>query len=395
MKYPISQQRFETLRRDGYVDVDKTNLKNKLAKGHIYFFAPPRRFGQLSLYLFILLFFGGCSMIDEDRSDCETSKIDYELTLITNISTEIQTQLETHTSLNTETSLELAQLLKDHLSNIFTDFAHDVDLSFYDTVGDSLRLFHDEHFMDANQASYSLNLPMRQYMHLATANILDNPLVTLENDERCHRSELQQLHRDTIDSHSTGLFTARLPMEILEGVDQHFDVRLYMVNCAAALVVDSRGHDTSDMKVYSTGFATDFSICDSAYQFSANSPIIRTTRLEPEDGQGLLGFCSVNYPSREPETTRTIIETEEPFIAQPDGHSLWEFQVYMPNPSAARTRADVSWTRTTLRVADPLRAGQLKIIHVWVNADGSVVAVEPEVSASVTLDWKPGLIIEN
>ena len=394
MKYMIGIQSFETLRRDGYVYAAKTDLGDKLAQGHTYFLAHPRRLGLLSLYLFILLLFGGCSMIDEDRSDCEKSKIDYELRLITNISTEIKTELETHTALNTETSFELAQLLRDHLSNVFTDFAHDVDLSFYDTVGDSLRLQHDEHFMDANQASYSLNLPMRQYMHLATANILDNPLVTLENDERCHRSELQQLHRDTIDSHETGLFTARLPMEILEGVDQNFNVRLYMANCAAALVIDPRGYDTSDMKVYSTGFATSFSICDSTYQFSDVSPVIRTTRLETKDGEGMLGFCSVNFPSREPETTRTIIDTEEPFIAQPDGHSLWEFHVYMPNPSAARTRADVSWTRTTLRVVDPLRAGQLKIIHVWLKPDGSVVAVEPEVSASVTLDWKPGLEIE-
>ncbi len=98
----------------------------------------------------------GCSMIDEDQSDCEKSKIDYELRLITNISTEIETQLETETTLSTEANLELAQALRDHLSGIFTDFAHDVDLSFYDTVGDSLRLQHDEHIMDANQASAAI-----------------------------------------------------------------------------------------------------------------------------------------------------------------------------------------------------------------------------------------------
>ena len=48
----------------------------------------------------------GCSMIDEDQSDCEKSKIDYELRLITNISTEIETQLETETTLSTEANLE-------------------------------------------------------------------------------------------------------------------------------------------------------------------------------------------------------------------------------------------------------------------------------------------------
>jgi len=43
MKYPIGIQSFETLRRDGYVYVDKTDLVYKLAQGHIYFLARPRR----------------------------------------------------------------------------------------------------------------------------------------------------------------------------------------------------------------------------------------------------------------------------------------------------------------------------------------------------------------
>ena len=231
-------------------------------------------------------------MIDEDQSDCEKSKIDYELRLITNISTEIETQLETETTLSTEANLELAKALRNHLSGIFTDFAHDVDLSFYDTVGDSIRLQHDEHIMDANQASYSLNLPMRHYMHLATANILDNQLVTLENDERCHPSTLQQVSRDTIDSHETGIFTARKYMEVLEGVSQNFNVRLYMANCAAMLIIDPQGHDTNGIRVYSTGFATGFNICDSVYNYPANSPIVRTTQLKVNGEKGLNAIFS-------------------------------------------------------------------------------------------------------
>ena len=62
----------------------------------------------------------GCSMIDEDQSDCvETTKIEYDLTLITNITTEIETQLETE--LNTALEMELAALLREYLSGIFTD----------------------------------------------------------------------------------------------------------------------------------------------------------------------------------------------------------------------------------------------------------------------------------
>ena len=200
---------------------------------------------------FSLLTAVSCSVIDEDLSDCvEQAKMDYELRLVTNMTTELKTQLTTQTDLN------IAQALRTQLSDVFTDFAHDVDLSFYDTQGDSARLQHDEHIMDANQASYALNLPMRQYMHLATANIIDNELVTLEDDDNCHRARLQQVARDTIDSHGTGVFTARQPMEVLEGIDQNFNVHLYMANCAATLVIDPRGHGNLDkIRVFSTGFA--------------------------------------------------------------------------------------------------------------------------------------------
>lgn len=140
-----------------------------------------------------VLLLASCSVIDEDLSNCvEQAKLDYELRLVTNMTTELRTEL------TTQTDLKIAQALRDELSDVFSDFAHDVDLSFYDTKGDSTRLQHDEHFMDANQASYELNLPMRHYMHLATANILDNMLVTLEEDEKCHHSMLRQIDRKSV-----------------------------------------------------------------------------------------------------------------------------------------------------------------------------------------------------
>ena len=337
----------------------------------------------------------GCSMIDEDRSDCveQEGKVDYELELVTNISTEITTKLETETTLTTQADIELAAELRDYLGGIFTDFAHDVDLSFYDTQGDSLRLQHDRHIMDANQASYSLNLPKREYMHLAVANIVDNELVSLERDERCHTSSLSQTDRDTIDSHTTGLFTARAPMNVLEGVDQTFQVRLYMANCATALVIDTRGLDTRGMRVFSSGFASGFSICDSAYQFAAVPPMVRTTRLEAGQGSRV-AFCSVNFPSRKTGQTRAVIETEEPFIAKPGENSVWEFEVYAPYNEVNKTRTEEHITRTLVRVTEPLNAGQFKIVKVWLNEDRSLSTDASEVTTSVTLDWKPGLVIE-
>lgn len=59
MKYPIGIQSFETLRRDGYVYVDKTDLVYKLALGSIYFLARPRRFGKSLLMSTLKCYFEG------------------------------------------------------------------------------------------------------------------------------------------------------------------------------------------------------------------------------------------------------------------------------------------------------------------------------------------------
>ena len=345
--------------------------------------------GVLSFALSLLL--ASCSMIDEDQSDCNYTKVEYDLTLVTNITTEIETQLETQ--LNTQLEMELGVLLKDFLSNIFTDYAHDVNLSFYDTHGDSLRLQHDEHIMDANQASYTLNLPKREYMHLAAANLVDNDLVDLVNDERCHHAVLEQDEPDTISSHNTGLFTARQMIEVLEGIDQTFSVHLYMTNCAAALVLDTQGYDISGMQVYTTGFASRFFLCDSTYAYPNRSPIVRTTKIAKSEDSQEVAFCSVNFPSRTPSKTRTVIETTEPFIAEPEDEVLWEFRVYVPSPNSTRQETqETTYTETRLLINEMLYPGQLKIVKARIGANGTIETDAPEVGVSVTLDWKPGSI---
>lgn len=330
-----------------------------------------------------------CSLIDDEvYKEGNDYELDYELRLVTNMTTELKTQL------STQTELSLAQSLRTQLSQIFTDFAHDVDLSFYDTVGDSLRLQHDEHIMNANQASYTLNLPKRQYMHLAAANIVDDKLVDLVDDERCHRAKIVLLQGNTrsvvdglpvdniIDSHSTGIFTARQLMEVLEGVDQQFNVHLYMANCASVLVVDTVGSSVKDMKVFTTGFATGFNVADSSYIFVDNPPLVRTTPITGYDN-GEMAFCSVTFPSRDVARTRTIIETTDPFVSPYSDESLWEIHVYAIAP-------DESITLTKLFIRRPLRAGQLMIIKVRAKDDGSVIPIDPTVGFLVVLDWSDG-----
>ena len=350
---------------------------------------------HFSIGTLCLLLLAGCSLIDDTLEDrAKEYEIDYELCLVTNFTTEL------HTQLGLETDSSLAADLREHLKNIFTDFAHDVDLSFYDTQGDSLRLYHDQHIMDANQQSYVLTLPMRQYMHLAVANVVDNPVVGLTNDERCHPSRLETMagggtpartQADTISSHTTGLFSARLPMDVKEGVDQTFHVRLYMANCAAALVIDPRGHDISSLRVYTTGFASRFNICDSTYTFAQQSPIVQTSKVKTTGSEAC--YVSVNFPSREPKEqkapayswgTRSVIETTEPFIAKEGDETLWQFKAYI-------TKADGTTTETILSLRTPLRAGQLKIIRGFVTDEGAVQTNDHAVGVSVTLNWEEGL----
>ncbi len=327
------------------------------------------------------LFSQGCSLVDEDISDCETDyTINYELRLVTNMTTELETELET--TVSTDVDRAASDALRTYLEDIFTDFAHDVDLSFYDVSADSVRLHHEAHIMDANQSSYTLYIPVHRYMHTAVANVKENNQITLQDDDRCHYGRLFQAVADTIKPHNTGLFTARLPMDVLEGEDQSFNVHLYMANCATSLVVDTLGSNIRDLKIFATGFATDYTICDSLYHFSY-TPVVRTDRLDLPV-PGAMCFVSVNYPSRDTRPTKSIIETTDPFISDDADNSLWQLRAYSTLP-------DGTVTETKLGVKKPLRAGQLKIFKAKALSNGSVQPDDPEVAVSVALDWQAGM----
>lgn len=322
--------------------------------------------------------FTACALVDEDMRDCETDySINYELKLVTNMTTELQTQL----SMASEAKVSSA--LQSYLKNVFTDTAHDVNLSFYDVYGDSLRLHHESHVMEANQSSYTLYIPVRKYMHLAVANLDQNGQLQMAGDEKCHGASLQQVVRDTIDSYKMGVFTARLPMDVKDGVDQQFDVTLYTATCAHALVLDTLGSHIRDIKVYASGFATGMNLADSVFVYSY-TPIVRTDKVEVGGTSGdPLCFAAVTLPSRNIPGTKVIINSDEGFVTEVAGEALWRYKVYV-------TLSDGSVTETVLGVKLPMFAGQLKVIKCTVVVDGSVVPktnYEPYVGASVTLNW--------
>ncbi len=322
----------------------------------------------------------GCGLVDEDLRDCGTDyNLDYELKLVTNVSTEISTELET--TLSTDLELSAALALRNYFKNIFTDYAHDVDLSFYDVVEDSLRLHHEEHIMDANQSNYTLYIPIRQYMHTALANIVENPMVEIRDGDWCHREKLHQMEGDTLTSHTTGLFAARLPMDIQEGEDQKFNVHLYMVNSATAIVVDTLDSHIRDVKMFATGFATDFSVCDSLYYFN-HTPVFRMDELSLEESGGYC-FAAVHFPSRNPVDTKSVFDSQDPFVTVDADSPIWQIKVYATLP-------DNTITETILGVTKALHAGELKVIRVKAKKNGSVVPSDHTVAVNVTLDWSPG-----
>lgn len=342
---------------------------------------------RLAVLLFIsvaALLDQGCCLVDEDLNGCYKEAdvtMDYELRMVTNMKTEIQTQL----SMNAD--IHVSAVLNAYLEDIFTDYARDVDLGFYDVTrlpsGDSLRLEHMQRAMNANEKSFSLNIPFRDYMHLAVANCEDNGPVSLKGNELCHHSTLSQEDTEVTGCHKTGLFTARLGMSMKEGVNQEFQVNLYMANCASALVLDKQSSNVADLKVFATGFATDFCICDSTYLFRRNQDV-RAERLDPEEGSEIC-FVTVNFPSRDPENeeTKVVIETTDPFVAEEQDHALWSYKVFA-------TLLDGTINLSTVRIRVPLRAGQLKIIRVRMTDEGIVSTDDPTVGVTVSLNWENG-----
>ena len=315
----------------------------------------------VSVCFSILLLLTACSSIDEDLSDCGYDyEMVYELQLVTNISTELQTQL------TTETERQVGEALGNHLSEVFKDHAQDIHLSFYDVDETGEVLYQREEQMNNSEKSYTIYLPMRQYRHLALANLQENTWVHLENDENSQTSALVQKEGDVVESHETGIFTARSDMDVLENVDQTFLVKLFMANSAEALVIDPRGQEFKSIQVYATGFATGFNVNDSIYTFAEKSPMVHTQ--EVQTGTDMLCFCGVNFPSRD----------------KPDGDEpLWEFRVYV-------TKMDGTVTETVLGIRDPLKAGELKIVKAYLDADGSVCPTDATVGVNITLDWNSG-----
>ena len=336
--------------------------------------------GLLIAVAAVLLSLGSCSLIDDDLSDCGADfQIDYELRLVTNVTTEQKSVLDKGADIFVDDAL------RAYLAPVFTDFAHDVDLSFYDVSEPFDRLEHVNVIMDANETSYTIYLPSREYSHTAVANLKGNGSVTLEDSDHLYAGQLKQHTAgdgttNMVSPHRTGLFTARLNMNVKANQDQNFDVTLYMVNAASALVLDtSEATTVKNVKVLLDGFATGFHVADSTYVFGTDTFVL-TDEL-PVSGGTQRCFASVHFPSKDPYGTKVIIDSQDAFVADDADEALWRWRCYV-------TLADDSVTETVLGITKPLRAGGLKVLKAKVYDTGIVTTQDPTVGVSVTLDWQ-------
>lgn len=311
------------------------------------------------LYIVLLLYVfatAGCRLIDDDLTACGSDYlINYEVRLVTEVNMVIDEEL------SSDIEKPIANALKLWSEPIFAGYAHDLDMRFYSLDGTDELKYQKQEIIDATRKSYTLYIPRENYRHLAIANVTDNTGVEEVDGAKAPSMMLRQKNKDTLDSHSMAVYSARLQMYMTENENLSFDVHLYMVSSALALVIvdSTRTKNPVLESVYIEGTATRFNVNDSAYAFYSPS-VLRAQKVMHNRC-----FACVTLPSS-------------------DEDDSWKVKGYVRNE-------DNTVTESVLTIRRPLQAGTMRIIKVWLGDDGSLTPIQTaEVGASVTLDWKDG-----
>ena len=321
--------------------------------------------------IILSLFATACCVIDDDLSVCD---VDFVINYALELRADITTQLETE--LNEEADSTARKAIAQWLEPIFTDHVKDVDLRFFLSQTDELAYLIKEEVND-NKTSYTIQLPKENYMHLGVANIVDNRQVQLSGEEHSGTMWVKTNNGDKLPSMNTGVFSARLPMEVHDSISQSFTVHLYMVNAAVALVLDpSDCADIVSINGLMAGAADGFAVCDSAYAYNRDYYVIMD-RVEEKQ------------PQKAPQPTPTQIMETKPrlclgAVALPTRNGKkW----YLTTTSVL---TDNRRTTTTLTFYEPLKAGELKIVKCKIGEGGEVKPADSDVGVSIELDWKQG-----
>lgn len=306
------------------------------------------------------------SCIDEDLSECGVDyAIDYRLELSTSL------RLSLDQELVTPAERQLAEALKSALSDIITDKAKVVDLSFF--TFDSGKLTKHQNLMpDANSLSLTVYMDQGDYHNIALAATQKEDQVRIEGGATFSGINLRQVEADTVDAHSAALYMGYEKL-LIDQVSSRFYVPLYMQNAVPVLVVNPNNSPARLLAAYTRRTASGLLCADSTFVYD-HSAVMRTRRV---DGGGLTAYYTVCFPSANTAISRSA---DDPAEAQ---GSIWEMDVYTQLP-------DDKYVKNTLYIKDALKAGEMQVIKVKLTDEGELVSDNPEVGVSVELDWKPG-----
>ena len=314
----------------------------------------------------------GCSLVDEDRTDCVTTlELDCKLLLASNMDQELQSRL------GAPSQQEVRDLLHGYLDGYFACTASDIHLSFYETLDAALPLYTEkEEAFSGHEQVYRLDFPVSAYRNLSVANLpAEGGSVAFSGGGHpASASLVQAVSENRSQPHGAALYAGRKDFLVPYGTDAREEVRLFMANCASALVVDASqaGSEVEGLTVYVDGMATEFHLWDSSYVYTPDV-LVETRELDTRDGS-IRSFVSVHFPSPDNATKAE----EEP---------IWRWLAYVK-------MKDGTINESRLNLTDPLPAGQLKVLTARLTDTGIVTTEDTSVGVSVTLDWSPGMGFE-
>ena len=313
----------------------------------------------------LTLLYTSCSLIDDDLSVCGVDcYVTYDMRMQVNIEAVIEAELAS------VDDAPIAVALGKWLEPVFSGFAHDLNMLFYDQDKDHLQHAMQK-IVDSKSASYTVYVPRGNYFHVAMVNSADNVNVSVEDTAYVSYVSLIQHAQDTLPSYNTTIYTGRTPILLTDSSTQSHHVNLYMTTCAVALIVEP-DEQVQDMQVLVSGSASGFRIQDSVYTYT-RAALIRMDKVSEQC------YAAVTLPSRDAPSGSTPARRQ----AQ-DAAKLWQLRAYS-------TLSDGSVTETLIDMHSPLEAGTLQLIRVRQAEDGSLQPMQNiDASVNVTLDWNDG-----
>ena len=329
------------------------------------------------MVLILSFIFAACSLIDDDLTVCSDDLvIGYQVQLSTELSMQLQTELMV------ESEAYVRNALSKWLAPIFTDRAHDIDLRFYSLRTGEER-YRIQEIIDDKSTSYTFQLPKENYMHLAVVNIADNPQVQLSGADSLSSMSLRVPEGESkIAPFTTGVFTARMPMEIGDS-SENFSVRLYMATAAVAIVIDTTlCEELVDITGYMSGAANEFKVRDSLFLYDQSRPMLIeripvTTDTTESSPLSMIRRAKIKQPYTCYGTVCFPTQDEEEWTV-----------------SLLTTLTNNRHATTTFTLKNPLSAGTLRIIKTKMDKKGTFEPTDTEhdqeVVVTVELDWNPG-----